>query len=779
MSCHNNRLKTAQLSLEGLNPDDPVAAAEVWEKVVRKLRSDAMPPPARPRPKPEEVHSLLTKLTDKLDEAVVRHPNPGRTPVHRLNRTEYQNVIRDLLGLEIDARALLPSDDQAHGFDNVAAVLSVSPTLLERYQVAARRISQLAIGDPAIRPVFEITGVDERLNQDVRTSDDQPFGSRGGIAVRQYFPLDGEYAVRVKLRRTLYGYIRGIGLPHKMDIRVDGQRVGLLTVGGAHTDQAGRPPETNSGNYIGDALWEDYSHTADDKLEVRFKAKAGSRLISVSFDKGLALPDGILERPVDVATFRYASDEMQQGNPAVSEVSIGGPFGGTTPADSPSRRRILTCNPPASAGARAQELCARDVFRKLVTRAYRRPATDDDISTLMPFYSTGSKSEPARAFDAGIQLALERLLVDPEFVFRIQRDQVAGGVGASVYRLSDLELASKLSFFLWSSIPDDELLDVAVKGQLKDPAVLERQVRRMLADRRASALAANFGGQWLNLRTLGTHRPDEANFPEFDENLREAMRQETELFLESQIRDDRGIADLLSADYTFLNERLAGHYGVPDIYGVHLRRVSVEDGRRRGLLGHASLMTVTSYPNRTSPVLRGAYLLEKFLGAPPPEPPADVPALPDRGEGGAVVSVRERLEGHRKNPTCAACHRVIDPMGFALENFDAVGKWRTTDDGGVPGAPGQPIDSNGVLPDGTEFEGVAELRELLVTKRRTEFVSTVVEQMLTYALGRGLEHYDMPTVRGIVRTTEPDNHSWSSVILAAVKSPSFQMRRGS
>jgi len=785
LSCHSDRLRTGGLSLAGLNPDNPVESAATWEKVIRKLRSGAMPPPGLPKPDGAAVAGLLTWLTTELDEEAERNPNPGRTAVHRLNRTEYQNAVRDLLALDVDARALLPADDQAHGFDNLAAVLSVSPTLLERYQSAARKISQLAVGDPGIRPVFETVNVDERLIQDDRTSDDQPFGSRGGVVVQHYFPLDGEYTVRVALRRTLYGYIRGLGLPHKMDIRVDGERVALLTVGGEHDPATGiRPPETNSGNYIGDPFWEDYSHTADEKLEARFTVKAGAHLVGVSFDKGLALPDGILDRPLDVATFRYASDEMQTGNPAVASLTVGGPFNGTTPTDSPSRRAIFSCLPDASADAVTQAKCARQIFGRLAKLAYRRPVNQDDVETLMGFYTQGGELDPSRRFEAGIQYGLERMLMDPEFIFRIQQGTpgptaAATSAAPANVRLTGLELASRLSFFLWSSIPDEELLDVAASGRLSDPAVLEGQVTRMLADPRAEALPVNFGGQWLELRLLRAQRPDAAIFPEFDENLREAMRLETEMFLTSQMRENRSIVDLLRADYTFLNERLARHYGINDVYGVHHRRVQLADQRRHGLLGQASLMTVTSYPNRTSPVLRGKWLLEKFLGAPPPDPPPDVPALPDRGEGGAVVSVRARLEQHRNNPVCASCHRTIDPMGFALENFDAVGKWRTIDDGGVPNGQGHPIDSSGVMPDGMAFDGVSQLREALVTHRRMEFVGTVVEQMLTYALGRGLEYYDMPTVRAIVKHAETENYSWTSVIQAIVRSTPYQSRRAS
>jgi hypothetical protein len=550
----------------------------------------------------------------------------------------------------------------------------------------------------------------------------------------------------------------------------------VFTVGGEHDASAGqRPPETNSGHFIGDPQWEDYSHRADERLEVRFAAKAGTRVVGASFDKTLALPIGIYEAPLSMETFGYASDEMQQGNPAIATLMIGGPYNPSGPGDTPSRRKIFSCR-PTSAGANDEERCARQILTGLVRRAYRRPITDEDVQTLMAFWTRGRSTQSERGFDAGIQLALERMLTDPEFLFRIERDP-ADVAPASAYRLGDLELASRLSFFLWSSIPDDELLDVAAHGRLKTPNVLELQVRRLLADVRSKALPDNFGGQWLGLRNLRVVNPDYAIFPEFDENLREAMQQETQLFLESQVHDDRGLLSLLTANFTFLNETLARHYGISDVYGSQFRRVTTADDKRQGLLGQASLMTVTSYSNRTSPVLRGQWLLGTFLGAPPPEPPPNVPALPERGHDGQPQSVRQRLEEHRKNPVCASCHRTIDPMGFALENFDAIGKFRTVNEGRTRSEIGEPIDSKGVLPDGTAFNGVSELRALLVNSRKEEFVSAVVEKLLTYALGRGLEYYDMPAVRRIVREAGASDYSWSSVIMGIVKSPPFQMKR--
>jgi hypothetical protein len=473
-----------------------------------------------------------------------------------------------------------------------------------------------------------------------------------------------------------------------------------------------------------------------------------------------------------MSTFNYASDEMQLGHPALATLAIGGPFAPAGVGDTPSRRRIFACH-PASTRARDAERCAREILSGLVRRAYRRPASEDDLKVLLPFYEQGRQEGGRRPFAAGIQFALERILTDPEFLFRIEGRAPAGGEGQA----RALELASRLSFFLWSSIPDDQLIDAAVGGRLSERGTLEHEVRRMLADPRAGALPRNFGGQWLQLRHVRASNPDIAMFPEFDENLREAMQRETELFLEHQVRDDRGVLDLLQADDTFVNERLARHYGLTGVYGNHFRRVAHVDDRRKGLLGQASLLMVTSYPNRTSPVLRGAWLLETLLGSPPPPPPPDVPALPDRGEGGEATSVRARLEQHRRNPVCASCHRSIDPLGFALENFDPIGGWRTMNEGRTRLEPGAPVDSSGVLPDGTAFRGVVELRHVLVTQRREEFVATVVEQLFTYALGRGLDPIDMPAVRRIVRQSAAAGHTWSSIVLGIVRSDQFQKGR--
>ena len=767
ISCHNDRLRTAGLSLQTIDLAQVGEDASVWEKVVRKVRAGAMPPSGQRRPDTATAQAFVASLETALDRAAVLAPNPGRTGPHRLNRTEYGSAVRDLLGLEIDDRALLPADDQDHGFDNMADVLSVSPTLIEQYMSAAQRITQLAVGDPAIKPVFETYAVPDRFVQDDRVSDDVPFGSRGGVAIRHHFPLDGDYVIRIRLRRTLYHYIRGIGVQQRLDVRLDGSRIKILTIGGEYKGQL--PPASYSGDVVGDPAWEEYSHRADDGLEVHFPAKAGPRVVTVSFEKTLAEPEGFLQPPADLSTFNYAVDEMADGNAAVATVTIEGPFNASGAADTASRRKIFVCR-PASSRPEEETRCATKILSTMARRAYRRPVTVLDIETLLGFYTSGRREG---SFDAGIQTALQRLLVSPHFLFRIERDPVGAAPG-SVYRLNDLEVASRLSFFLWSSIPDDELLEVAARGQLKNSDVLQRQMRRMTADARARTLVSNFAAQWLELRHMRAVAPDPTLFPAFDENLREAMQQETELFLESQLRDDRSVVDVLRANYTFLNQRLAEHYGIPGVYGAHFRRVPLNDDRRAGLMGHASLLTITSYANRTSPVLRGKWLLENVLGAPPPPPPPNVPSLPERRDGETPRSVRDRLELHRKNPVCASCHASIDPLGFALENYDAIGRWRTHD-AATEFDRGLPVDSTGTLLDGTKMDGPAALRNVLLS-RQDQFVTTVTEKLLMYALGRGLEYYDMPAVRQIMQSAAPD-YRWSALILGIVKSTPFQMRR--
>ena len=774
ITCHNERLNTGGLALDRLDPADVGAAPARWEAVVQKLRGGMMPPAGRPRPAPGEAERLRRGLEAALDRAAAGRPEPGRVPTHRLNRAEYANAVRDLLALEVDGGALLPADVAGHGFDNLAGTLTLSPALMERYLSAARRISRLAVGDPGIGPGFTSRAytVPIDMTQNDRMSEDLPFGSRAGIAVRHRFPLDGDYDIRIRLKRSVYEYIVNLEEAHDLEVRVDGARVALYTIGG---EAPGRPaPLTFSGTFMaaGGAGyptqdWDDYYTGADAGLELRVTVKAGTRLVGVAFIGKSWEEEGVLQPPLREygATVTELTDTSPRPEgPGVESLSIDGPYHVTGSGRTASRERIFTCRPPAGDPA-AETRCARTIFSTLTRRAYRRPVTADDLGPLMPFYDA---AHAAGGFEAGIRAGLERILIDPEFLFRIERDPEGVAPGSS-YRLGGLELASRLSFFLWSSIPDDELLELAARGALHDPDVLERQVRRMLADRRARALVDNFAGQWLAIRNVQGLVPDPNLFPGFDENLREAFRRETELFVESQLRADRSVVELLTADYTFLNERLARHYGIPGVRGSRFRRVTLTDARRGGLLGHGSILAVTSYGNRTSPVLRAKWVLENLLGTPPPPPPADVPGLPDSGEHGEPQTVRERLAQHRRNPVCASCHAPMDPLGFALENFDAVGEWRTHD-------AGLPVDASGVLADGTRFDGPAELRAALAA-RREQFVETFTEKLLTYALGRGLEAYDRPVVRAIAREAAADGYRWSAIVLGIARSTPFQMRR--
>ena len=774
VTCHNERLNTGGLALDRLDPADVGAAPARWEAVVRKLRGGMMPPAGRPRPTPAESERLRRGLAAALDRAAARRPEPGRVPPHRLNRAEYANAVRDLLALEVDAAALLPADVAGHGFDNLASTLALSPALMERYLSAARRISLLAVGDPGIGPGFTSRAyrVPIAMTQNERMSEDLPFGSRAGVAVRHHFPLDGDYDVRVRLKRSVYEYIVNLEEAHDLEVRLDGVRVALYTVGG---EAPGKPaPLTFSGTFVaaGGADyptqdWEDYYTGADAGLALRVAVKAGTRLVGVAFVGRSWEEEGVLQPPLREygATVTELTDTSPRPEgPGIESVAIDGPYHATGPGDTASRARIFVCR-PAAGDAAAETGCARTIFATLARRAYRRPVTDADVARLMPFYEAGAR---AAGFEAGVRAGLERILIDPEFLFRFERDP-EGAAPGGVHRLGGLELASRLSFFLWSSIPDDELLELAARGALGDPATLERQVRRMLADRRARALVDNFAGQWLSIRNVQGLAPDPNLFPGFDENLREAFRRETELFVESQLRGDRSVVELLTADYTFLNERLARHYGIPGVRGNRLRRVRLADARRGGLLGHGGILAVTSYGNRTSPVLRAKWVLENILGTPPPPPPADVPGLPDSGEHGEPRTVRERLAQHRRNPVCASCHAPMDPLGFALENFDAVGEWRTHDEG-------LPVDASGVLADGTRFDGPAELRAVLAA-RREQFVETFTAKLLTYALGRGLESYDQPVVRAIARDAAEGGYRWSAIVLGIVRSTPFQMRR--
>ena len=778
VTCHSDRLRTGGLSLDAgaVDAADASRHADVWEKVITKLRTGAMPPPGRPRPDEATYDALASRLESDIDRAAAARPNPGRTStVHRLNRTEYRNVIRDLFALDLDVTPLLPGDETSDtGFDNNADVLSISTAQLERYLSAARTITRLATGLPPTGPGFETFDVPLLLLQDERQSEDLPLGSRGGVAVPYHFPVDGDYLIKIELRANWQDYILGMGSTHQLDVRIDGELVKRFTVGG---EDRGRPaPVTFTIAERGDPEWEAYLQTADERLEVRVPVEAGPRTVGVSFVRNVWEPEGIL-KPRQAGEV-LSNDEAYHGNAAVSAVAIGGPYTVTGPGDTPSRRTIFTCRPePAAASGAAaapgtattaeERACATEIVSRLARLAYRRPVTPDDMDTLLGFFESGRES--GGDFTAGIQLALERMLVDPDFLLRIERDPAGAAPGAP-YRLSDVEVASRLSFFLWGSIPDEALLDAAERGTLTDPAELEAQVRRMLDDPRARSLVDDFAAQWLHLRNLEDVTGDPVPFPDFDDNLVEAFRQETTLFLASTLGEDRSVVDLLDADYTFVNERLARHYGIPGVYGSRFRRVALPDREQRGgLLGHGGLLALTSYPTRTSPVLRGKWLLDTILGAPPPSPPADVPALPERGEGGRTTTVRERLERHRQAAACATCHASIDPPGFALEQFDGLGAWRAADEFG------NPIDATATMPSGRTVTGMAGLRALLL-ERPEQFAGTVTEKLLSYALGRGLEHTDKPTVRAIVRDAASDDYRWSALIGGIVKSPAFQMR---
>ena len=756
VGCHNDRTLTGGLTLQSLDlarVGQDARQTEVWEKVIRKLRTRAMPPADRPRPDEATYAALTAWLAAGIDQAADQRPDPGRRhAVHRLNRAEYANAIRDLLALDIDEQTLLPPDDSGFGFDNIADVLSVSPMLTERYLAASRKISRLAVGDPSLRPTTDVFRVDKHLRQDRRVSDDLPFGSRGGLAVPHYFPVDGEYVVKIFLLRTYDGRVRGLLEPHRLEVRLDGALVESLAVGGPVFDKDGEPTRR------------DLRNVPDDGQEVRFAARAGPATLAVSFVDQGAYREGMRRPDYRVTSYEYAGDQTIP--PAIASVELRGPYHVTGRGDTPSRRRIFSCRPAAGAD---ETPCATEIVSRIARRAFRRPLTGGDVSMLLGFFEAG---RAAGDFDAGIEMALRRILVSPDFLFRREADPAGVAPGAP-YAVTNVELASRLSFFLWSSIPDEELLDAAERGRLRDPAVLGAQVRRMLADPRTRSLVDNFGGQWLYLRNIQLVTPDPQAFPDFDANLREAMGREMTLFLDSQIREDRSVLDLLNADYTFVNERLARHYDMPGIYGNHFRRVPLAgpDAVRRGLLGKGSLLTVTSYAHRTSPVLRGKWLLENVLGTPPPPPPADVPALEENDDPGvAPRSVRDRLEQHRSNPVCASCHKIMDPLGFALENFDGIGRWR---DAGEAGAP---IDASGTLTDGAAVDGPATLRAAL-TERGGNFVSTVAEKLLTYALGRGVESFDAPAVRGIVDAAARDGYRWSALIEGIVRSTPFQMRR--
>jgi hypothetical protein len=742
VTCHNQRTKAGDLTLDNADVSRPEQNPDVWEGVVRKLRTRSMPPPGMPRPDEAAYESIASSLETALDRAALAKPNPGRPVIRRLNRNEYANVVRDLLALDVDVASLLPPDDSAFGFDNNSDLLGISPALLERYLVAADRISALAVGGDAA-PGSATYRVRQDRSQDQHI-DGLPLGTVGGLAVTHTFPVDGEYQFSLELYRTNLEAIRGLEHPHQIEISVDGERVLLTTVGG----------KAESG---GEGSITDRMDAVDARLRVRVPVKAGPRTVAAAFVRKIGAGTQRLRPFLRSSAGTYDST----GRPHIETMTVAGPFNTTGTGDTPSRQRVFTCRPST---ASQEERCATEIVSTIGRRAFRRPVTKTDTDRLMTFYRSGRANG---SFDAGVQMALRRLLASPSFVFRVEADPPKAAPG-SIFRVSDLELATRLSFFLWSSIPDDTLLDVAVQGKLSTPAVLEREVRRMLADPRANALVANFAGQWLHIRNLRNIQPNHDQFPDFDDTLRDAFRRETELFVETVVREDRNVLDLLTAKDTFLNERLAKHYGVPYVYGSHFRRVTLDDDARRGLLGKGSLLMVTSHADRTAPVLRGKWILENLLGTPPPPPPAAVPPLDVSTDAARPRTLRERMESHRANAACASCHRVMDPIGFAMENFDATGAWRSREEG-------VPIDASGQLADGSRVDGVVALREALL-RRSDVFMRTLTERLMIYALGRGLQHYDLPEVRAIVRGAAKKDQRFSAFVMGIVTSTPFQKR---
>jgi hypothetical protein len=730
LACHDDTSMVAGISFESIDWNNPGKSAETLEKALRKVGTGEMPPAGMPHPSASAAAAFTGWLVDSLDKYAAAHPNPGRPAIHRLNRAEYSNAIRDLLALETKPGELLPVDDSGYGFDNIGDVLSVSPSLLERYLSVARRVSRTAVGELSLKPSDEEFLNPMKSAKD-RVSDDLPFDSAGGMSIRYYFPVDAEYVIRIKMPGEN-------GAVHELRMPI---QAGLRTVGATFPKESLKLEVVPSGR--------------------RGPAPAGGGAVGAG--RGAPPPPaGHLDLRLDGArlkTFEFAGG----ANPQVDRIIISGPYKITGRGDTPSRERIFVCRP---SGAADELPCARTILSKLARRAFRRTVTDADVKPLLAFYQRGRAEGD---FDHGIEKALTAMLVSPDFLFRVEHDP-KGSAPGTVYRLNDFALASRLSFFLWSTIPDDQLLDLAEQGKLKDAAVLQQQVARMLDDPKSQALVDNFAGQWLYLRNLQLSRPDPDAFPEFDDSLRQAFRMETSLFFQNVFREDHSVLELLDANYTFLNQRLAEHYGIPNVYGPQFRKVTLTDPNRGGLLGQGSVLTVTSYPNRTSVVQRGKWILETLLGTPPLPPPAVVPELVPHAKDGRKLTMREQMEQHRADPVCASCHRRMDPLGFALENYDGVGRWRDKDSGNV-------IDASGKLPDGSAFVGPAELKKILVTTEKDEFIGTATEKLLLYALGRGLEYYDQPAVRAISRQAAKDDYRMSALITAIVKSTPFEMRR--
>ena len=738
ISCHDNDTRKGELSLEALVADDLTRHAEVWENVLRRLDARQMPPADRKRrPSEAAYEATIASLSRTLDAAAAAKPNPGRTPtLRRLTRTEYANAIRDLLGVEVDAAAILPPDEVSHGFDNIT-VTDLSPTLLESYIAAAQKISRLALAAPRPSPDFDVVRVRPDLTQEQHLPG-LPLGSRGGVLIPHHFPQTGEYEIAIRLSRDRNEHIEGLKEPHEMELLLDRARVADFKVA---------PPKgTTSADFN------------DDQLKARVAVTAGRHDLAVTFiPKGASLEE-TARQPFN-AHFNF--HRHPRLSPAVYQVSISGPYAAQTSQATDTRRRILIRYP---SDATEHEACARDILAPLMQRAYRRPITESDLAQPMELFRQTSAEA---GFEAGIEMALSAVLVNPNFLFRVERDPADAKPGQP-YTISDIELASRLSFFLWSSMPDDALLDAAIRGELRKPGVLEGHVRRMLADPRAEALATNFADQWLHLRNLDSRTPDLRLYPDFDDNLRQAMRRETLLLFQHIMREDRSVLELLSADYTFLNERLAKHYDIPHVYGSRFRQVELApEHPRGGILRHGSILTVTSYATRTSPVIRGKWILENILGTPPPPPPPDVPALKENVVR-ANLSVRERLAEHRANAACASCHDLIDPVGFALENFDAIGRWRTHEEGAI-------VDVSGGLPDGSEFAGIDGMERALLA-RPDLFATTMAQKLMTYALGRGVEPYDGPAIRAAVRRARDGDYRFSALIVGLVQSTPFQMR---
>tara|TARA_B100001123_G_scaffold450046_1_gene618236 strand:+ start:5958 stop:8435 length:2478 start_codon:yes stop_codon:yes gene_type:complete len=743
VTCHNERLKTAGLVLDQIDFTDIPRHAEVLEKVVKKLRAGQMPPEGRPKPDSQTVEAFLDSLESALDQSGLVDQNPGRVASRRMNRVEYVNAVQDLLGLEINGSELLPSDMAGFGFDNNADVLAMTPALMARYIAAATKISRAALGSLDNRPMRQVYSVGFEL-QNIRANEDMPFATLGGLSAKHIFPLDGEYTFAVRLKRNqTVETINGIEEDeHEIELRIDHELISRWKIGGKFPGPdpgvlIAVPEDDKEGQKL-----HEYRMTADDALEIRLPVKAGQKLVSVAFTDSAPSPHGL------------------RGKPGIDKLFISGPFDGTVPETTPTREKIFTCRPDTQ---QDEESCATEIITTLARRAYRRPVTSSDVDPLLSVYRQGNTEQ---GFDGGIERAVEALLSMPGFLFRVEREPVDLDPGQP-YEISDLELASRLSFFLWRSIPDDELIDLAAAGNLSEPDVLATQVKRMLADQRATRFMNDFVGQWLQVRNIDEQDPDGALFAQFNDTLRKAMARETQLFFESQVREDRSISELLTADYTFLNEQLARHYGIQDIYGSRFRRTTWKDDRRHGLLGHASLLTVTSYANRTSVVLRGKWVLETILGAPPPPPPPNVPPLEENDGTGTPTSLRDRMEQHRSNPVCASCHAQMDPLGFAMEHFDAIGRWREHDNGATINA--------SIEWDNKTIENPRQFREALAGQG-TEFIRTVAEKLLTYGIGRGLTYHDGPIVRDLVRNLEQNDRKWSSLILGVVNSGPFRMR---